>query len=183
MRRRNADGLARGREPAEQRTTPFESVRKAHLEASDRWPQAASRVWAEPNPVGVDETYKVSFEADCDCSAALFVIHDSVQAISLLYPSGEPAGHLAPRVPRDVVAVPRSKANPAEGVATEILLLLVSPEAVPITQPLSTARIGAGRVGSWSVPLWPRSMKSKSLMSSLRTPRRIGQSSGDCHVR
>jgi hypothetical protein len=72
------------------------------------------------------------FEADCECSAALFVIHDSVQAISLLYPSGGQQGRLAPSVRREVVAVPRSKADAAEGVATEILLLLVSPEAVPL---------------------------------------------------
>lgn len=136
VRRRNAEGLAHGRESPERQTTPFELARKALLEAPGRWPTAAARLWAEPNPVGVGETYKVSFEAACDCSAALFAIHDSAQAITLLYPTAKQKERLAPSVPRDVVAAPRSKANPAEGVATEILLLLVSSEAIPI--PAST---------------------------------------------
>jgi hypothetical protein len=40
----------------------------------------------------------------------------------------------------------------------------------PITQPLSAAIIGTGSVKNACVPLCPRSMNAKSLMSSVRTP-------------
>jgi hypothetical protein len=48
MRRRNATALAGGRESPEHRATPFESARKALLEASGRWSEGGARVWAEP---------------------------------------------------------------------------------------------------------------------------------------
>jgi hypothetical protein len=84
---------------------------------------------------GVNETYKVSFEAACDCSAALFAIHDSAEAITLLYPTPEQEERLTAGVLYNVAATPGSKANPEEGVATEILLLLVSREPMPIARP------------------------------------------------
>ena len=44
----------------------------------------------------------------------------------------------------------------------------------PITQPLSAATIGQGIVKNCCVPLWPRSMNSRSVMSSVRTPSSLG---------
>jgi serine/threonine-protein kinase len=87
----------------------FDRVRAQLLElmpASD----TEARVWTTPDPVPSGSTYKVAFEADCDCQPLLFSINGSEDELALLYPNNhDPRARLAPGQP---LVLPSRGADP-----------------------------------------------------------------------
>jgi class 3 adenylate cyclase len=109
----------------------FAAVRKTLLGAVGTWAEARPRVWTEPDPVPDRATYRVRFEANCECSALLFAVDDSGDDIVLLYPNPyEPVRRLAPG---EVLEIPSSDAyqlRAVGGQGMDLLKLLVTREAI-----------------------------------------------------
>jgi serine/threonine protein kinase len=87
----------------------FDRVRAQLLELAPV-SDTEARVWTTPDPVPSGATYRVAFEADCDCRALLFSIDGSEDEIALLYPNNhDPPERLAPG---RRLALPSPGANP-----------------------------------------------------------------------
>jgi class 3 adenylate cyclase len=95
----------------------FEAVRKALLGAAGPWGESGARIWTDPNPVPNDATYRVRFEAQCDCAVVVFAVDGSAEDISLLYPNPyEPPELLASG---ETVEIPSSSAYSLRAVGGE----------------------------------------------------------------
>jgi len=66
--------------------TAFAAVRRKLLTLEGKGGLAA-RIWTIPDPVKNDAAYQVGIETGCDCTALLFSIDGSTDAITLLYPN------------------------------------------------------------------------------------------------
>lgn len=84
-------------------------------------------VWTIPDPVKDNAVYRVGIEADCSCTALLFAIDGSADAISLLYPN---PFHLdASMQAGEVLKIPSSgewimRAVGGEGIDTMTLIVV-----------------------------------------------------------
>jgi serine/threonine protein kinase len=117
--------------PQEEAVAPpldaFDRVRAQLLEV-EPISDAEAVVWTTPDPVPSGASYRVTFEADCDCQALLFSIDGSEDELVLLYPNNhDPRERLIPGRP---LALPSPRADPpytldALGGASEDTLKLL----------------------------------------------------------
>jgi hypothetical protein len=107
----------------------FDGLRKTLLNATGSWEGSAARLWTEPSPVPNDTTYKVRFEAKCDCAVLIFTVAGSGDEISLLYPNPfEPPKRL---VVGEMVEIPASDSYSLRAVGgggLDVLKIFVSDE-------------------------------------------------------
>jgi class 3 adenylate cyclase/ABC-type transporter MlaC component len=127
VRRKISVALGSRKSPGTRTSAEFEKIRKTLLDAWGPWQQASARVWVESSPVASDARYRVHFEADCDCDALLFAIHDFTDRISLVYSSAvESSERLTPQQPAGVWVVPAPEIGEFGGYGRETLKLFVT---------------------------------------------------------
>lgn len=133
--------VASGPPPKARAETTFADTRRRLLEAAGPWTGARARVWTEPSPVAVDATYRVRFEARCDCAALLFSVDGSSDEIALLYPN--PYERERRLSPGEVIEIPSSDGyalRAVGGAGLDVLKLFVTRGEFAFATP---------SVGSW----------------------------------
>lgn len=111
------------------RAAEFAAVREKLLSLEGK-SDFGTRVWTIPDPVEDDAVYHVGIRADCNCTALLFAIDGSADAISLLYPNRfQMDGSLQSG---EVIRIPSSgewilRAVGGEGIDTMTLIVVDGP--------------------------------------------------------